>query len=88
MSLVTSGSGGALGNVKELKQLTMAGAVSDFDVLIKACDLQIAYAMTGQALSTNVSDTGTQGVGGRYRRGPSRPAMRTMRGPSPTPCSA
>lgn len=63
VSLVSSGSGGALGNIKDLKQLTMAGAVSDFDVLIKACDLQIAYAMTGQALSTNVSDTGTQALG-------------------------
>ncbi len=63
VSLVTSGSGGALGNVKELKQLTMAGAVSDFDVLIKACDLQIAYAMTGQSLATNASDTGTQALG-------------------------
>ena len=63
VSLVSSGSGGALGNIKELKQLTMAGAVSDFDILIKACDLQIAYGMTGQALSTNVSDTGTQALG-------------------------
>ena len=41
----------------------MGGSVSDFNTLITACDLQIAYGMTGQALATNVSDTGTQALG-------------------------
>jgi phage gp29-like protein len=41
----------------------MGGSVADFETLVKACDLQISYAMTGQALATNVSDTGTQALG-------------------------
>lgn len=60
---VSSGSGGALANVKGIQQISMGGSVSDFDTLITACDLQIAYALTGQALATNVSDTGTQALG-------------------------
>lgn len=60
---VSSGSGGALANVKGIQQINMGGSVSDFDTLITACDLQIAYALTGQALATNVSDTGTQALG-------------------------
>lgn len=58
-----SGSGGALANVKGIQQISMGGAVSDFNSLITACDLQIAYGMTGQALATNISDTGTQALG-------------------------
>lgn len=60
---INSGSGGAFANVKELKQITMGGSLADFDVLIRACDLQITYGMTGQALANNVSDTGTQALG-------------------------
>lgn len=60
---VSSGSGGALANVKGIQQISMGGSVSDFDTLITACDLQIAYALTGQALATNISDTGTQALG-------------------------
>lgn len=63
ISGISSGSTGAVANVKALQQLSMAGSVSDFDTLIKACDLQISYAMTGQALATNASDTGTQALG-------------------------
>lgn len=60
---ISSSSSGALANVKGVQQINMGGSVSDFDVLIKACDLQISYAMTGQALATSVSDTGTQALG-------------------------
>lgn len=60
---VSSGSGGALANIKGIQQISMGGSVSDFNTLITACDLQIAYGMTGQALATNVSDTGTQALG-------------------------
>lgn len=60
---INSGSSGALGNIKDLKQIDMGGKVSDFDQLIKACDLQISYAMTAQALANSVSDTGTQALG-------------------------
>ena len=41
----------------------MGGSVADFSSLITACDLQISYGMTGQALATNVSETGTQALG-------------------------
>lgn len=60
---INSGSGGALANIKDIKQISMTGNVADFDTLINACDLQIAYGMTGQALATNISNTGTQALG-------------------------
>lgn len=60
---INSGSSGALANLKDLKQIDMGGKVSDFDQLIKACDLQISYAMTAQALANSISDTGTQALG-------------------------
>lgn len=60
---VTSGSGGALGNVKDLKEISMSGVLKDFEVLINACDVQIAYALTGQSLATNTpGDTGSRAV--------------------------
>lgn len=63
ISRISSSSSAALANVKEIKELDMAGSLADFDCLIKACDLQITYGMTGQALANNVSDTGTQALG-------------------------
>ena len=63
ISQMTSGSGGAFANIKGIQQISMGGSVSDYAALITACDLQIAYGMTGQALATNVSDTGTQALG-------------------------
>lgn len=63
ISQMNSGSGGALANVEQITQLSMGGAVSDFNQLVTACDLQIAYGMTGQALATNISDVGTQALG-------------------------
>jgi hypothetical protein len=63
LSEINSGSSGAMANVKEIKQVDMGGKVSDFDSLIAACDLQISYGMTGQALANSVSDTGTQALG-------------------------
>ena len=60
---VTSGSGGAMSDVKELKEISMSGVLKDFEVLINACDVQIAYALTGQSLATNTpGDTGSRAV--------------------------
>lgn len=60
---VSSGSGGALSDVKELKEISMSGVLKDFEVLINACDVQIAYALTGQSLATNTpGDTGSRAV--------------------------
>ncbi|AEC02041.1 phage portal protein family protein [Parasphaerochaeta coccoides] len=63
VSQMVGGSSGAFANVKAIQQISMTGSVADFDILIKACDLQISYGMTGQALANNVSDTGTQALG-------------------------
>lgn len=60
---LSSGSGGAMANIKGIQQITMGGSVSDFNTLIDACDLQISYGMTGQALATNKTETGTQALG-------------------------
>lgn len=60
---IQSGSGGALGNVRDLKELNMSGKVSDFKELITACDVQIAYALTGQSLATNNPDSGSRALG-------------------------
>lgn len=63
VSMMISGSSAALANVTAVGQIAMSGNVGDFDMLVKACDLQISYGMTGQALANNVSDTGTQALG-------------------------
>ncbi len=60
---INSGSSGALANTKAVERISMEGSVSDFDALIKACDLRISYAMTAQALANSMSDTGTQALG-------------------------
>lgn len=63
LSQINSGSAGSFANIKNIQQLTMSGSVADFNTLINACDLQISYALTGQALANNVSETGTQALG-------------------------
>lgn len=60
---IESGSGGSLANVKDIKTIEMSGALRDFDVLIQACDVQIAYALTGQSLATNNPDSGSRALG-------------------------
>src|SRR5690606_37663777 len=55
-----AGSGGALGNVKDVKVIEMAGRVSDFRVLIDTCNTEISYAITGQSLATSEAEFGTR----------------------------
>lgn len=58
-----SGSGGAMANVKDIKEISMSGTLKDFEILQSACDVQIAYALTGQSLATNNPDSGSRALG-------------------------
>lgn len=60
LSKVQSGSGAALGNVKEAKVLELSGDLSGFKTLIELCDTQIAYAVTGQSLAVQEAQNGTR----------------------------
>jgi len=60
---VSSASSGALANIKELKTIDMSGSLADFERLVNTCDVQIAYAITGQSLATNNPTSGTQALG-------------------------
>jgi phage gp29-like protein len=68
LSRIRSGSSAALGNVKEVKYLDAAGALRDFDVIINTCNTEIAYAITGQSLSTNQAEYGTRAQGELHER--------------------
>ena len=57
---ISSGSAGALANVKEIKQLDMKGALKDFETIIKVCNDEISYAITGQTLATGESQYGSR----------------------------
>ena len=63
-----SGSGAALGNVKEVKYLDAAGALRDFNIIAVTCNTEIAYALTGQSLSTNQAEYGTKAQGELHER--------------------
>ena len=60
LTQVSSGSGAALANVKEVKALEITGSLADFAVLVHTCDAQMAYAITGQSLATQESEFGTR----------------------------
>ena len=63
LSNIRSGSSAALGNVKEVKYLDASGAIKDFDIIIKTCNTEISYGITGQSLVTNESEYGTKAQG-------------------------
>lgn len=56
-----SGSSGAFGNVKDIK--VVSSQINDFDKIVVLCDTEIAYAITGQALTTNTAQYGTHAQG-------------------------
>jgi phage gp29-like protein len=60
---VISGTGAAVGNVKDIKEISGTGNVSEFAALVDACDVQIAYGLTSQSVATNNPDKGTQALG-------------------------
>ena len=57
---ISSGSAGALANVKEIKQITMNSVLKDFNTIIRACNEEISYAITGQTLATGESQYGSR----------------------------
>ncbi len=63
ISSISSGSTGAVANIKDIKTLSMSGNLKDFESLVSTCDVQIAYALTGQSLATNNPTQGTQALG-------------------------
>lgn len=60
---VTSGSAAGVGNVKEIKDIGMAGSLADFKELVEACDIQISYGLTGQAIATSTTNGGSLALG-------------------------
>lgn len=56
-----SGSSGAFGNVKDIK--VVSSQINDFNKIVELCDTEIAYAITGQALTTNTAQYGTHAQG-------------------------
>ncbi len=60
---IQAGSGGAMAGVTDIKEIKMSGSVADFNTLISACDVQIAYALTGQSLATNDPTSGSRALG-------------------------
>lgn len=53
-----AGSSGALGNVRDIKVID--SQIKDFNLLVEACNAEIAYALTGQSLATNQAQYGTR----------------------------
>lgn len=60
---IQSGSTAAVGNIKELKDVGMNGELAGFKELVEACDLQISYGLTGQAVATNATNGGSLALG-------------------------
>ncbi len=60
---IQAGSGGAMAGVTDIKEIKMSGSVADFNTLVSACDVQIAYALTGQSLATNDPTSGSRALG-------------------------
>ena len=60
---VTSGSAAGVGNVKEIKDIGMSGNLADFKALVEACDTQISYGLTGQAIATSTTNGGSLALG-------------------------
>lgn len=57
---VSSGSGAALANIKDVKTLEAAGALSEFRELMDWCDTQIAYGIVQQSLAVQEAENGTR----------------------------
>lgn len=52
------GSSGALGNTKGIQ--IVSSQINDFNSIVEICDMEIAYAITAQSLSTNQAQYGTR----------------------------
>jgi phage gp29-like protein len=61
MAELSSGSSGAVGNVKDIK--VVESAIADFAAIAETCNAEIAYGLTGQTLTTNQAQYGTKSQG-------------------------
>lgn len=57
---VSSGSGAALANIKDVKTISIDGKLSEFKSLMDWCDTQIAYAIVYQSLAVQEAENGTR----------------------------
>ncbi len=60
---ITSGSSGAMANIKEVKQVKADGAVKDFRLLCDYCNEGIAVGLTSQVLASGTTDNGNRALG-------------------------
>ncbi len=60
---VESGSASAVANIRDVKEVGMAGDLIGFASLVDACDTQICYGLTGQAIATSKTDGGSLALG-------------------------
>lgn len=60
---VESGSASAVANIREVKEIGMAGDLIGFASLVDACDTQICYGLTGQSIATSKTDGGSLALG-------------------------
>lgn len=60
---VMNGSAGAIANADQVLEVGMSGQLGEFRQLVEACDLQISYGLTGQAIATSKTDGGSLALG-------------------------
>lgn len=60
---ISSGSTAAVGNVQSIQDISMSGDLSHFKELVEACDVQICYGLTGQAIATSTTNGGSLALG-------------------------
>ena len=60
---IQSGSAAAVGNVSQVSDVGMSGDLAHFRELVEACDVQISYGLTGQAIATSTTNGGSLALG-------------------------
>lgn len=60
---IQSGSAAAVGNVNSISDVGMSGDLAHFRELVEACDVQISYGLTGQAIATSTTNGGSLALG-------------------------
>lgn len=60
---IQSGSAAAVGNVSSVSDVGMSGDLAHFRELVEACDVQISYGLTGQAIATSTTNGGSLALG-------------------------
>ncbi|MDE5899336.1 MAG: DUF935 domain-containing protein [Treponemataceae bacterium] len=60
---IQSGSAAAVGNISSINDVGMSGDLAHFRELVEACDVQISYGLTGQAIATSTTNGGSLALG-------------------------